>query len=172
MSPAVNCWAHGPSALLSTTSRTHRRTFRPLRSQKEPANRPAHRLSHRRKHSLCREKLSRPHAARLVCQPCPSLPADSIRQAIRLMRREGAASPPLTNIEGSSSETGRPRPASNGNANWREKPGKAALPGGRIRPGNACGPLHPQQQVAVASLRLCTSLPALHDRAWWHAACA
>ncbi len=59
-----------------------------------------------------------------------ALQANSTRQAIRQMRRGGApvlsyvegASPLLTKIEDSSLETGRPRPASNGNLNWRAKP--------------------------------------------------
>ncbi len=54
-------------------------------------------------------------------------PSNSFTQASRLMRREGApvpsrvegASPLLANIEDSSCETGRPRPASDGNANCR-----------------------------------------------------
>ncbi len=52
----------------------------------------------------------------------PDLPANSIRQTIRLVRREGAASPVLTNVEDLFVETGRPRPASDGNADWRATP--------------------------------------------------
>ncbi len=57
----------------------------------------------------------------LAAEVVGALPANSIRQTIRPVRREGAASPLLTNIEDSSVETGRPRPASNGNANRQAK---------------------------------------------------
>ncbi len=65
----------------------------------------------------------------LASPPDLALPANSIGQAIRLMRREGAASPLLTNIEDSYLETGRPRPASNESAIWRAAPPEAGPTG-------------------------------------------
>ncbi len=61
-----------------------------------------------------------------------ALQTNSTRQAIRLMRREGAASPPLTNIEDSSLKTGRLLPAPSGSSNWQAKRLTAVCLLGRI----------------------------------------
>src|SRR6185369_12642866 len=56
------------------------------------------------------------------CRRRSALHFNSCGRAIHHMRRGGAASPKLANIEDLLLETGRPRPASDGKANKSAKP--------------------------------------------------